>query len=350
MVSFFEDIIIYWPPMRMSFNGFQMTTIAEIATLSSVGVQCEELSALQIAAGFVTWMNVLKVFAVVLGATCFTFLFGRFVFRLLAVFASMPVLVYEFLGFTTAVALLILPAWVGISDPTWFIVPGGILWAGTLSLAGKLRKRPMTPAAFFAAITVLWAAVAVYYGNHVVGFGAVASFMAFMGFSIAVSPLAYSIGFDDEKAVNRAGGAGLFITAALVGERWIASNQIDFGVFREGMLWLGPFVFALSVLINSSRWYMDTGRQSWIGMQMMAVAAYFALIMAGSVFRIDAVLNVGTAFMILYLVEKPFEVKHRSLTALAGTGLAVSLAVGAAVYWAQSHPETIAAWLPLLAR
>ena len=327
-----------------------MASIADIATLTASGGQCAELTTLQVAAGFVTWLNVLKVFALVLGAVCFVFLFGRFAVYLLAAFALMPIVAYEVVGFGLSAALLVLPAYLGSSDPTWMIAPGGILWAGTLALSGTLRKSRTDKSVYFAMVTAVWGAAAVYYGNEVAGFGSVMAMMAFMGFSVLVTPLAYAIGFDDAKAVNRAGGAALFVTGVLVLERWFAPGVAALDPFRQGMLWLGPFVFALAVLINSSRWYMDTSKQSWFGMQVLAVAAYFALITAGSVFQIDALLNVGSGFLILFMMEKPFEMRHRSLTGLAATGLAVSLVVGGAVYWTQSHPEVVAAWLPALAR
>jgi hypothetical protein len=327
-----------------------MATIADIATMSSVGAQCAELTTLQVAAGLVTWLNVLKVFSLVLGATCFVFLFGRFASYLLILFAIIPVVAYEVLGFGLSVALLVGAARVDPALVTWMMVPGGLLFAGMLALSATLRKVEGSKARFMAIVTLVWGAAAVYYGNEVAGFGTVIAFMSFMGFSIAVTPLAYAIGFDDEKAINRAGGAALFICGILVLERWFTPGVAHLDVFRTGMQWLGPFVFALSVLINSSRWFMDVNKQSYIGMQIMAVAALFALVTAGSVFQIDAMLNVGTAFLILFVIEKPLEIKHHSLTTLAFTGLLLSIFVGAGVYYAQVNPDFVAQWLPVLAR
>ncbi|MCV9963577.1 hypothetical protein OIU34_16865 [Pararhizobium sp. BT-229] len=327
-----------------------MATIADIATLSSAGGQCAELTTLQVAAGFVTWLNVLKVFSLVLGATCFVFLFGRFASYLLLLFVIVPVAAYEVLGYGLSAALLIGAARVDPSLVTWMIVPGGLLFAGMLALSAKLRNVEGSKARFMATVTLVWGAAAVFYGNEVAGFGAVIAFMSFMGFSVAVTPLAYAIGFDDDKAVNRAGGAALFICGILVLERWLTPGVAQLDVFRTGMQWLGPFVFALSILINSSRWFMDVKKQSYVGMQVMAAAALFALMTAGSVFQIDTMLNVGTAFMILFVLEKPLEIRHRSLTSLAFTGLIMSVVVGVGVYYAQTHTEVVAQWLPVLAR
>lgn len=328
-----------------------MTTVADIAAVSSVVGQCAELTTLQVAAGYLTWMNVAKVFAVVLGGVCFAFLFGRFVLNLLLIFALIPFVLYEILGFALSAGLLAAPALLDLSGPdvTWFVAPGGILFAATIILSAKLRSLPPNNARFFGLLTVVWGGVALWYGNEVAGFGAVAAFMAFTGFSILVTPLAYAVGFEDEKAINRAGGAGLLICLVLILERWAGKAIPHLDVFRDGMEWLGPFVFALAILISSSRWYMNTHKQSYLGMQVMAVAAYSAMIVAGGSFHIDALLNVGTGMLILWLIEKPFEIAPKNMTALAATGLAVALAVGGGVYWAQNHIDVVAQWMPALA-
>lgn len=217
-------------------------------------------------------------------------------------------------------------------------------------MSAKLRNRQANKPVFFGILTLVWGAVAVYYHSNVAGFGAVGTFMGFFGFSVLVSPLAYCIGFDDEQAVNRAGGAGLMICLVLGLERWFTPGIPALDVFRTGMLWLGPFVFALSVLINSSRYYQHGDVSKYVFKQVLAVVLFWALMMAGSVLQIEAMLNVGTAFLILYILEKPFEVPQQNLSSLAFTGLVVCLAIGGGVYWAQDHVDLVAKWLPALAR
>jgi hypothetical protein len=329
-----------------------MTTVADIATASTVVGQCAELTTLQVAAGYVTWMGVLKVFAVILGGVCFAFLFGRGVMRLLLLFTLVPHVLYELAGFGASAALLAAPKLLDASGPdvTWFVVPGGILFASTVILSSKLRNLPANNARFFGLLTAIYGAVAVYYGNDVAGFGAVATFMAFTGFSVFVTPLSYAIGFEDKDATNRAGGAGLLICLILIFERWSGAAISQLDVFRTGMEWLGPFVFALAILLKSSRWTMDVRKVSYLGMQFMAVAAYSAMIIAGSSFHIDALLNVGSGMLILWLIEKPFEVPNKSVTGIAAIGLGVSIAVGTAVYWAQHHLDVVGQWIPALVR
>lgn len=326
-----------------------MTTQTEMANLLASPGACAQLTGLQIAAGFVTWTNLLMVFALVIGTVSFVFLFGKAIGRLLQVFTLVPVSLYEIIGYALSAGLLLAPVAFDFGgSTTWFVVPGALLLGGLLPLTAKLHELKPNTQRYFMTLTVVWGAAAIFYDQPILGFAAVAAFMAFMGFSIIVTPLAYCIGFNDEKALNRAGGAGLLITILLCLDRLYGPAGIDFSVFRTGMEFLGPFVFALSILLNSSRWYMDE-KQSWLGMQVAAVGAYFMLIAAGANLQIDALLNVGTGFMILWVLEKPMEIKQRSLTTLAATGFIMSLIIGTGVYWAQNNMEIVHQYLPLMA-
>jgi hypothetical protein len=328
-----------------------MTTVADIAAASSVAGQCAELSTLQVAAGYVTWMGVAKILAILVGGGCFAYLFGRFVLDMLRLFARVPFVLYEVLGFAGSAALVTAPALLGVTghDVTWLLVPGVILFAATIVLSAKVRKRPANDARLFGLLTIVYVAAALWYANPVAGFWAVATFMTFTGFTIIVMPLSYALGFEDEKRATRAGGGGLIICLILVGERLSGHSVPQLDVFRTGMEWLGPFVFALAVLINTSRWSLDLRKDSYILRQIVAVVAYSAMIWAGSTYHIDALLNVGTGMLILWLLEKPFEVRYESAPAVAAVGLFVSLVVGGTVYWAQHHMDSVIVWLPAFA-
>ena len=327
-----------------------MTSIRPFADLSASVGQCEQLTGLQVAAGFITWTNVLMVFALIVGTLSFVYLFGRTVLRLLTIFKIIPVSVYEAGGYALSAALLAAPSLFGITDSkTWLLVPGAFLLGGLLPLTAKLHKLKENLPRYFLTLTIIWGVIAYLHQEPILGFATVAAFMAFMGFSVLVTPLAYFIGFEDEKAMSRAGGAGLLISALLVIERLATPGIPQLDIFRTGMLWLGPFVFALSMLIRANRW-MITEKQSWLGMQLMAFGSFFMLLSAGANLQIEAMLNVGTGFMIIYVLEKPLEIKQRSLTTFALTGLSLSILIGAFVFWSQQNPATIQQYLPLLGR
>lgn len=328
-----------------------MAPITDIATLAPSLGQCAELTTLQVAAGYATWLNILKVFAIVVGATSFAFLFGKSVFRLIMLFKHVPISAWEAPGYVLTAALLGAGFLPNPNLATWMVPLGCVLFAGLLPLSAKLHGIAPNPTRYAFLLTVVTATAAYFYGEHVTGFMAVMAFMAFVGFSVVVTPLSYAMGFHNDEDLNRAGGTGLLITIFLVLERIYAPQGIvHLDVFRTGMLWLGPFVFAIAVLITANRWYAAEHGRNYIGMQIVAVAAFTLLITAGSLLHIDALLNVGTAFLILYVLEKPTEVRHESAVSLAITGLVLSSVIGAGVYWAQSHAEVVAAWIPALAQ
>lgn len=328
-----------------------MAPITEIISLTPSLGQCAELSTLQVAAGYVTWLNILKVFAIVIGATCFAFLFGKSVIRLVMLFKHIPVTAWEAPGYVIAAGLLMAGF---LPDPTlasWMVPLGCILLAGLLPLSAKLHGIKPNETRYFFLMTVVTGVAAYYYGEPVTGFMTVMAFMALVGFSVVVTPLSYAIGFHDDEALNKAGGAALLITILLVLERVYAPQGIvQLDVYRTGMLWLGPFVFALALLISANRWYVESKNHSFLAMQLLAVVSYVAMITIGSLLHIDALLNVGTGFLILYVLEKPTEVRHENAVSLAITGLVLSLIVGGGVYWAQSHVDVVSAWIPAFAQ
>ena len=312
------------------------------------GAQCAQLTGLQIAAGFVTWTNILKVFALVLGGVCLSFLFGRSVMRLLLLFVLIPAVLYDVIGYAIAAGLIAGAAFVAPPLVTYMIVPGCLMFAGTLALSAKLHNLKPNATRFSFILAVVGGAVAWYFNNEIVGFGAVMAFMSFVGFTVLVAPLAYCIGFDDEASLNRASAAGLLVCGILVMKQWLAPTSDALHAFETGMSWLGPFVFALGMLITSTTWGKAEGAPYFLK-QIMALAAFIGLMAVGSMAGLDTLRNVGVGFLILYMVEKPFEIPHKSLTAYAATGLLVAIALAGGVYWTQAHPDALASLIPALA-
>lgn len=325
--------------------------MTDIFSLTGNSTPCNDLTALQIAAGYVTWLNILKIFALAVGAGSIIFLFGRSIMKIVEAFKVVPFVAVESIGYAATAALLVGPSFIPFGHATsWMVIAGCFLFTGLLPLSTKLRKKKGDNTVYAFIVMIVSGIAAFHYGESVAGFLSVAALMAFLGFSVLVTPMAYMIGFDDEAAVSRAGAAGLLVCCALGMEHaFVPGGLTQLDVFRTGMSWLGPFVFALALLIKSSRWSMND-KGNYLIAQIVAVAGLSAMIYFGGILHIDALLNVGTAFLILYVLEKPVEVPHKSLTSLAVTGLSVSCMVGAGVYWAQANPEIVARWLPLLAR
>lgn len=316
-----------------------------ITTLTSFdqGAMCEGLTTLQVAAGFVTWMNIMKVFAVLLGGVCAVFLFGRTIMRIAAVFSMLPVAFHEFLGYAASIAMIGGAALADGYLRTWLLVLGCLAFAGMIAISGKLRNAKPNPAGYSMMVAVLWASAALGYHNDIVAFGSVMALMAALGFSVAITPLCYSIGFESESAVTRASAAALVLSLLAILAHSEALRPAVEGsrmeIFMPGIVWMGSIVLGLGALIKSSRW---SGGEAGYGLrQMPAISCIMLLMFGGAISGIEVMRNAGVAFLALYLLEKPFEIPHRSLTAYAATGLVTAVIVGFGINWLQGNPAAI---------
>jgi hypothetical protein len=317
-----------------------MTSIYDLVRLEASN-QCADLTGLQIVAGFVSWANILKVFALVLGAVCVAYLVYRLFGKMAVVFKAIPDLVYDILGYSLPAILIVGANFVPQPFVSWMVVPGCILFAGLVMILAKMRGVEPDHARFSLILTVVWGAVALFYQDGVVGFMTVMSFMSFVGFSVLVTPLQYCIGFKDEQTLDRATATALGLCLVLVAKQVWVPELGRLSVFVHGVEWLGPFVFGLGMLLKASRW-IGSGKGTYLPRQLVAIIAYMAMIAAGSILGIDALRNVGVGFLILFMIEKPFEIPYRSAVAYAITGLLVSLALGYGAYYVQGHPEAVA--------
>lgn len=320
-----------------AFHGLIIAAIASAAVSPALAaVTCEDMTGLQVAAGFVTWMNVLRVFAIVVGAACLGFLLLRF-------FRHVPAQAYLGLGYVASAALMMSGAYVAPENQLWPVLGGCLLFGIVHWITGVVSGTKADPEAFFGVLVSIWGPVAVFYHENIVGFIAVGAFMGLLGFSAAVVPMGYLLGFRDSKALSRATAAGFAVLAIYVAVRALGYQNQYLSVFEPGALWFGSFVGYLGLLISSSRWH-DGGLPYALRQGITAVAGMAALAF-GSLLAIPELLGIGGTFFALYLIEKPFDVPVKRMTGYAVTGLCVSAAVGGAVFWAQNHMDVVGPYL-----
>ena len=123
-----------------------VTAVLALAATAApaLAADCAALTPLQTAAGFVTWLGVLRVLVVVCGVACVaTLLLTWFRFLLLA-FAAVPLVVYEVLGYGVSAALVASRVWLSPADAAW-TVPIGAFLAGAVLLVAGMARRSKTP-------------------------------------------------------------------------------------------------------------------------------------------------------------------------------------------------------------
>ena len=80
-------------------------------------------------------------------------------------------------------------------------------------------------------------------------------------------------------------------------------------------------------------------------MQAITIAAGIGAIFIGSVRDIPELLGIGGTFFALYLIEKPFEIRAKSVRGYAMIGLFVSAGVYGCVVWAKTHMDIVEPYL-----
>ena len=305
---------------------------------------CPSLTTLQVVAGFVSWLNILRVFAVGGAVVCAAILLYRWFGWLLEIFLLIPKEVYEVLGYLASAGLVISSMFVSGGNKEWFILGGSLFFGAMLYISSLIHSVENKPDRFFGILFIAWAAVAILYDDQIIGFLSIAAFVCMLGFAADVLPgIGYAVGFHDEDSLARTTTGGLIVLTAFVLARIFHSTLSFVNVFEAGAFWCGSFVGYLGLLIVSSRWYQ--GGRNYALMQVVNIVFGVAALAVGSIFGIGPLRGIGGTFFVLYLIEKPFEIPVESVTAYAAIGMLVSTLVGFGVYWAQNHMDVIRPYL-----
>jgi hypothetical protein len=323
----------------------------------AAAVDCQNLTpweALKIAGGFMTWLGFVEVLAIVIGVASVLILGRHYVLLLLAMFAAIPVAFYEAVGYALALALLFMGTKVGPADQFWYVF-GGALFLGGMYVLTCRRFKGDNMTAFFGILTLLWAPIAIYFNSEAVGFLSVLSFMGMLGFSAAVIPMGYAVGFSDEDDVPRATFAALIITVVATFNQIMTNGGAKAlnvagatynNPFQWGALWIGPFVLFLGLLITASRYYdRRRGGLAYLGRQVLPIVMGLAATMIGSTYGVPHLSGIGGTFFVLYLIEKAADIPAKSMVGYATVGLVVAGLLGTGVWWAQHHLDLIQPYL-----
>lgn len=234
-------------------------------------------------------------------------LFGHYI---LALLAAVPVVMWELAFYGTAAGCMF------FSGATWIVVVGAVIFAGALAFTNAMHGEKTWPLSIYSLIcTVVWAGAAIYQQSQVVGFLAILSFEAFLGFSVLVGPLCVLIGFKDEDKMAQATFASLLL---LLGGVVLSSpTLIDFSgesvgmtvagltaPFTFGMLSIGTFVYFLGLLILGSYWYPGKNKLRFTMMQVFMLLSGGLALYFGTTLGLGWLYGVGGTFFVLWICEK----------------------------------------------
>jgi len=220
---------------------------------------------------------------------------------------------------------------------------GCLFLAGAIILSAHLRNVDPSELRFFTILFVVFTPMAILHDSSWIGFLSVGALMGMLGFSMAVTPLCYAIGFKDEDSVGIGTAAAFYVLIAFVLYRIFLPTAPYVHVFESGALFLGSFVGYLGLLIISSKWY-ETDR-NYAFKQLMTIGAGIAALYIGTVFGIGELQKIGGTFFALYLIEKVIEIPVDSARGYAVVGLMISGTIYGIFYFTKLYPEQIAPYM-----
>jgi len=291
--------------------------------------------------GWFTFLNVILITAAILFVVAIVALFGHYLIDLIR---AVPLPAWEVICYGFCAVLIGLGDKVPADFTLMVTLPGVLGLVGCLALTKYAHfkdNKTIQPYLWF--LTLAWGAVAIMDGSHVIGFFAVMALMSALGFVCGMIPGVVYVGFEDEKVAPRATSSAFLILAfyTLVHITGTTNQYID--VFKTGAQFMGSFVYFLGILCMSSKWwswtsYKQTRLDTYLAMQVLAIASGLAALFIGNVYGMGFLLGIGGTLFYLYVLEKYYEIPWKGIGwAWSLLGLAGMLYFGVA--FAKLHPE-----------
>ncbi|MEM8722888.1 MAG: hypothetical protein AAGE84_26995 [Cyanobacteria bacterium P01_G01_bin.39] len=259
-----------------------------------------------------------------------------------------PPSVYELLIYLTIAGTIATGYWLKADYIQYIALSGCLALIGALGFSfqqhqgfyQQLKRNFKIDAFTFSSMIlfVVWTAVAMLYHSNVLGFLAIIALEAFWGFSVAIMPLTYFIGFRRRNIIARTMLGSLLL---LIIELTIKITAIElpyFEIFAPGMRFMGTFVYFLGLLIVSSKWYFDKNDWRYWLMQGLTIVSGIMAFYFGALWQISQLTGIGGTLFILYVIEKYFELPwSRKTFAWAAFGL--SLLLYACAWLIRNYPQ-----------
>ncbi|MDO8599441.1 MAG: hypothetical protein Q7S02_04995 [bacterium] len=314
--------------------------LEQLLALEGTPVESTELTGLQKLAGLATAVNIAWVVAGILVLVAVVLLFTYFL--------SAGPTFWEVVLYIASSAFLY-AAW--RSSPgvaTYLAFTGAATLAGALGFTwtahgiAKDRSERTQATSYFATVMAFEAILALALGNAAIGFLAVMALMGALGFSVAVIPFGYAVGFENEKVMARATNAAFAILVGFVLLKALGQHT-PLAVFETGAYFMGAFVGYLGLLIMASKWYDRSANYAL--MQFVMIVAGVSAIIVGSILHIGELQKIGGTFLGLYAIEKLTEIPVESKEGVAILCLVIAAALTAAAWMVKTHLDFFAPFL-----
>jgi len=147
------------------------------------------------------------------------------------------------------------------------------------------------------------------FDSNLMGFFAVSFFYQMIGFGVSCFGFGFSIGFDSLKSLERCCITSkiMLITYAIFLVNGLAKKHIV-RPFALGIMVWGSVVYFLALLIISGRWHCGGFGKKYNMINLLMVSSIALYSFLGFVWHAPALSNTAITFLVLWLMEKQFEV------------------------------------------
>lgn len=291
---------------------------------------------------FISFVNIIWVFASVIIVMSVALLFVRYVVPLLKM---IPMIVYEIILYLACAGFIIGGLYVSDEAAQFVALPGvlGLAFTLTFSFGRRLKAKQdeflqgeslqykhvkSTVILENLILLVVWGITAIVYESQLIGLLTVAVLVATVTATRAIPAVLSSIGFEENDSLSRE----LLITSFLLLLTYIVMEVYDvvgiYWVFEVGVHWLGAYGYFAAVEWMASRWRKNQSTKTYIFWQIFAIISGILAIFVGQLFDVPALTEVGGTFLLVYILTKYFEIpKWKQYWLWASLGLGVLLYV-----------------------
>lgn len=322
--------------MLVLVAGLMVAGVSMAAPVASP--QCQ-MTGIQMAAGYLTFANLVEFLAAVAGAV----FSGIFLYHLRGLFKMVPLAAWKAVGYAGVGAMCAGSLWAAPGAAAYAQFVGALLGAGAMAVllgdvADLLGMEKKDSAAWSASVAVGAGILAVAQSNAMVAGVSVGALMSLLGFSAFSVPGMVGMGFDGKDSLWRSTIGALAVLVPSTLYRAAFGDMGPLEVFWPGIGWLCSLVAGVGLLIASSRFF-GGGFALYALRNVGMIAFSLFCIWAGSVHGMVEMQRVAGTLLLVWIFEKPWDIPKAGLV---GYSLLGALSCGGVFMLMQevaAHPE-----------
>jgi hypothetical protein len=310
-------------------TGRPMTSLELMSVEGELGFS-EDLTGLQQFAGLVTAVNTGWFLGIMLLVGGGSYIFRKLIGRLMDIFISIPMIVWEVVFYLASIAVIYLGLQEGVLMAPYIGLTGTLMFATAVRWSFTSERLGKRSPIYFWVITAVWTTAALLYGSDLLGFFAVEALMVALGFSI---------GFEGDVKVPRATLAafGILVLFVIIEMGFLPRTDL-LEIFKPGAFWSGSFVAGLGLLIMSTRWCTEKV-VPYLFYCVATITFGVGAIFIGDIWQIDDLSKIGYWLLVLFALVKYCEIPVKSKLGYAFLSVGLGIIMFAAAYYFNTHHD-----------